>query len=141
MVWSGISVDHKTPLVCIDDSLTAQRYIDNILQPVVLPFLHQYDDVITFLQDNTRPHSAGISMEYLYNVNVMPWPAYSPDLSQIEYLWNVMKTRLNRENKRENKRPNRAELIASVQEEWEAIPLMQTQTVDLHYVTHNGRHV
>ena len=69
MVWGGMSWDHKTLLVCIDDTLTAQRYIDNTLQPVVLPFLQQHDDVTAFQQDNARPHSACISMEYLNNVN------------------------------------------------------------------------
>ena len=89
MVWGSISGDHKTPLVCIDGTLTAQHYIVNILQPIVFPFLQQHDDVTTFQQDNAPPHSAHISMEYLNNVNVnvmMPWSAYSPDLSSIEHL-------------------------------------------------------
>ena len=52
----------------IDGTLTAQRHIDNILQPVVLPILQQHDDVTTFQQDNARPYSARISMEYLNNL-------------------------------------------------------------------------
>ena len=31
MVWAGISYGHRTPLVFIDGSLTAQRYVDVIL--------------------------------------------------------------------------------------------------------------
>ena len=42
----------------------------------------------------------------------------------MEHLWDIMKTRLDR---RENKLLNRAELIAAVQEEWEAIPQMQNE--------------
>ena len=65
-------------------------------------------------------------MEYLNNVivNVMPWPAYSTDLSLIEHLCNIMKTRPDRH---ENRPQNCAELIAAVQEKWEAIPQMQIQ--------------
>ncbi|XP_071104304.1 uncharacterized protein [Haliotis cracherodii] len=39
MVWGGICGDEKTELVSIEGSLTAQRYTDNILRPVVLPFI------------------------------------------------------------------------------------------------------
>ena len=106
--------------MCIDGTLTAQRYVDNILQPVIPPFLQQNDDVTTFQQDNA-PHSARISMVYLnnVNVNVMPWLVYSPDLSLIEHLCDIIKTRL---DKRDDKPQNSVELIAAVQEECGATP-------------------
>ena len=139
IVQGGISGDHKIPLVCINGTLTAQRYIDNILQAVVLPFLQHHDDVTTFQQDNAPHRSARISMEYFnnVNVNVMPWPAYSPDLSPTEHLLNIGKTCLDR---RENKPQYRAELIAAVQEEWETIPQRQIQRLirSIIYETQNG---
>ena len=57
-------------------------------------------------------------MEYLNNisVNVMPWPACSPDLLPIQHLWDIMKTPLDRCG---NKPQSRAKLFAAVQEEWE----------------------
>ena len=58
----------RTPLVFMDGSLTVQRYLDNILQPVFLPFLEQHDNVNTFQQDNTRPHSARITMDLMNNM-------------------------------------------------------------------------
>ncbi|GFW83635.1 HTH_Tnp_Tc3_2 domain-containing protein [Trichonephila clavipes] len=39
MVWCAISFDSPTRLVVIRDTLTAQRYIDDILRIVLLPFL------------------------------------------------------------------------------------------------------
>ena len=70
MVWGGISEDHRTPLVCIDGNLTLQRYIDHILEP-------------TFQQDNVRHYSARITTDYMNtaDINVLQWPAFSPDLS------------------------------------------------------------
>ncbi|UYV83087.1 hypothetical protein LAZ67_22002158 [Cordylochernes scorpioides] len=42
MVWGAISFDSRTPLVVIPDTLTAQRYVDDILRPVLLPFLSHH---------------------------------------------------------------------------------------------------
>ena len=71
MVWGGICHGHKTPLLFIDGNLTAVRYRDNVLT-------HN----VTFQQDNAKSHVARICMDYLAtnHVNVLPWPAYSPDI-------------------------------------------------------------
>ncbi|UYV80897.1 hypothetical protein LAZ67_19002125 [Cordylochernes scorpioides] len=79
MVWGAISFDSRTPLVVIPGTLTAQRYVDDILWPVLLPFLSHHPG-LTFQQDNARPHTAR--------------PARSPDLSPIEHIWDVMGRRL-----------------------------------------------
>ena len=94
VVWSGISYGHRTPLVFIDGPLTAQRYIDVILRPVVVPYVRQHN--VTFQQDNARAHVAKLSMAFLQqnNVNVMHWPPYSPDLSPIEHLNEVTGTQV-----------------------------------------------
>ena len=44
-----------------------------------------HPNVTSFQQDNARPHTACLSMDSLHpdNVEVIPWPAFSPDLSPI----------------------------------------------------------
>ncbi|UYV79559.1 hypothetical protein LAZ67_17003118 [Cordylochernes scorpioides] len=42
MVWGAIKFDSRTPLVVIPGTLTAQRYVDDILRPVLLPFLSHH---------------------------------------------------------------------------------------------------
>ncbi|GFU82278.1 uncharacterized protein TNCV_3195501 [Trichonephila clavipes] len=37
MVWSGIAYHSRTPLVCIANTLNSQRYISEVLEPVVHP--------------------------------------------------------------------------------------------------------
>jgi transposase len=37
MVWAGISYDARTPLVIVDGTLNAQRYVEEILEPILLP--------------------------------------------------------------------------------------------------------
>lgn len=126
MAWGGITETYRTPLVFIDGSLNARRYCDTILRPVVFPFLMNHDDITQFQQDNARPHSARITIDCLAeaNVDVMEWPAYSPDLSPIEHLWDILKRRL---EKRQQKPRNRQQLMEALQDEWQRVPQIQIQ--------------
>ena len=96
MVWAGISFNHKSPLVVINGNITARRYIDDVLDPVMVPFLNTNPDITVFHQNNVRSHNARITREYIQQVNVevLPWPAYYPDLSPIEHLWDQLGHRL-----------------------------------------------
>ena len=121
MVWAAITFDHKSPLVVIQGNMTALCYIAQVLRPTLLPLLAQHRDVITFQQDNARPHTARISMAFLgeHGVNVLPWPAYSPDMSPIEHLWDQLGRRIRNLNPRPLTRP---QLIAALHAEWPNIP-------------------
>ena len=90
MVWAGIAHGHKTELVFIDGSLNAQSYRDTILQPVVIPFVQRHG--LTFQQDNVHPHVAEICKDRLQpnTIDVLPLPAFIPDLSPIEHLWDKL---------------------------------------------------
>ncbi|UYV70421.1 SETMAR [Cordylochernes scorpioides] len=90
---SHVSILDMTPLVVIPGTLTAQRYVDDILRPVLLPFLSHHPG-LTFQQDNARPHTARVTIDYLQSCRTLQWPARSPDLSPIEHIWDVMGRRL-----------------------------------------------
>ncbi|GFV47254.1 uncharacterized protein TNCV_4829101 [Trichonephila clavipes] len=55
MVWGGIVYHSRTPLVRIADTLNSQRYISEVLEPVVLPYLQGLATAI-FQRDNALPH-------------------------------------------------------------------------------------
>ncbi|GFU19838.1 DDE_3 domain-containing protein [Trichonephila clavipes] len=48
--------------------------------------------LISVLDDNARPHRANIVDECLQSedITLMYWPAYSPELNPIEYVWNML---------------------------------------------------
>ena len=120
MGWGGICHGHKTPLIFIDGNLTAIRYRDNVLTPIVLPFVRRYN--VTFQQDNARPHVARICMDFLAtnHVNVLPWPAYSPDLSPIEHIWDILDRKVRARDPPPSTIPGLRQALA---EEWANIPL------------------
>ncbi|GFT83533.1 DDE_3 domain-containing protein [Trichonephila clavipes] len=56
-VWGAISWDTRSSLVVLQGTLTARRYVDDILTPIVLPMLSSHPGAI-YQQDNARPHTA-----------------------------------------------------------------------------------
>ncbi|GFX30575.1 transposable element Tc1 transposase [Trichonephila clavipes] len=74
---------HTIIFMVLQGTLTARRYVDDILTPIVLPMLSSRPGAI-YQQDNARPHTARLSQQCLQGYDVLPWPARSSDLSPIE---------------------------------------------------------
>ncbi len=74
----------------IDGILNAQRYRDKILRPIVVPLIH--DHHLMLRHDNARPHVARICTQFLEaeNIPALAWPAYSPDMSPMEHIWDAL---------------------------------------------------
>lgn len=121
MVWGGIAIGRRTPLVLVDGNLNAVRYRDQILEMFVLPFAAEAGENFIFQQDNARPHTAGLVRNFLqeHNVTVLPWPAQSPDMNPIEHAWDMLQRRIQRGGVVHN---NQRELFAALQQAWEDIP-------------------
>ena len=63
---------------------------DEILSPFVVPFIRRHH--LMFQHDNAQTHVARICTQFLdaENVPILPWPAYSPDMSPIEHVWDAL---------------------------------------------------
>ena len=85
MCLDGIFGNLKAPLVRLKGRVTTETNVDHILRPYVLPFLHDNEGGI-LMHDNVPPHTARLTKEFLLNegIEVLPWPAVSPDLNPIE---------------------------------------------------------
>ncbi|GFW89242.1 DDE_3 domain-containing protein [Trichonephila clavipes] len=75
------------------ETLTGQRYVDNILRPYVGPFLNGLPEAI-FQKDNARPHTARLAQDFVRHFQTLSWPAHSPDLSPVEHVWDLLKRQI-----------------------------------------------
>ena len=99
-----------------------------------------------FQHDIARLHVARFCTQFLEaeNVSVLPWPAYSPDMSFVEHVWDALDRRV---RQHVPVPANIQQLLTAVEEEWDNIPqntinslinLMHRRCVTLHEA--NGGH-
>lgn len=127
MVWGAISYHGRSNLLRIEGNLNSNRYVREVLQPEVVPFLQGIPGAI-FQQDNARPHVARTVRDFCsaQHMQLLPWPAYSPDMSPIEHVWDMVGRRLARDP-----RPavSKDELWLRIQAIWNSLPQADIQNL------------
>ncbi|GFW51958.1 transposable element Tc1 transposase [Trichonephila clavipes] len=92
MGWYWISLSHSSTTHCryFKQSALHLRGVG----ASVLPYLQGLATAI-FQQDNARPHVSRIVQRFFvhHQIELLPWPARSPDLSPIENLWSMISQR------------------------------------------------
>jgi transposase len=89
-----------------------------------------HQDLRIFQQDNARPHTARVSMNFLQaqNVNCMHWPSLSLDMAPIEHVWDALGRRV---DNRPVKPTSGATLRQALIEEWNNMPQRVIQNIIL----------
>ncbi|GFU02412.1 transposable element Tcb2 transposase [Trichonephila clavipes] len=122
MVWAGIMINGRTRLhVVANGTMTGQRYIDEVLLPHVRLFRGAVGDKLVFMDDNATCHRTLAVQDCLDSegIQLLVWPARSPDLNPIENVWNA----LGRHVAGRNYPPtNKNTLIRALTEEWDKLP-------------------
>jgi len=113
--WGGISARGATSLHIYKDTLNASRYED-ILEEHIPEMQALYPEGFLFQQDNLPAHRAIDDWIESQNLEQVTFPSYSPDLSPIENIWFSLKDSVRQDAPR-----NEAELIRSLQNNWQAL--------------------
>ncbi|GFX69790.1 transposable element Tcb2 transposase [Trichonephila clavipes] len=122
LVHGGISIDGRTDLYIIRDGpLTARRYSDEILRPIVVPYTAAIGDDLILIDDNCRPHRANLVEDFLFEEGIvrMEWPASSPDMNPIQHVWDALGRRV---AGHQSPPQTLQELERALLEEWDRIP-------------------
>ncbi|GFV38784.1 transposable element Tcb2 transposase [Trichonephila clavipes] len=131
LVYGGYSIDECTDLCIIRDGpLTARRYRDKILRPIVVLYAAAVGDDFILMDDNCMPHRANLMEDFLFEERIvrMEWPACSPDMNLTEHVWDALRRRV-----AGHQPPPQTlqELERDLLEEWDRIPqLMINSLID-----------
>src|SRR5882762_2170840 len=123
MVWGCMGWNGVWVLTEVQGIMNAEQYCDILDEGVVESFekLEMLEGERMFQQDNDPKHTSKKATKWFKDnsIDVMVWPAQSPDINPIEHLWVDLKKTL-------NKYPNPAkgvhELWERAVEEWNKIP-------------------
>lgn len=95
MFWGCMTRRAWGPIRAIDGTINGETYLQ-LLMDKVIPEIEASTVPIIFQQDNAPAHKKASVAAFLQaqNFETLDWPPQSPDLSPIEWVWNIIKMKM-----------------------------------------------
>ena len=118
MVWGAFSLSEQLPLVRLQGKQNGQSYAELIENSF---FYQIMSDEFILVHDNAACHTTQVVKDKIdeLKIDVLDWPAYSPDLNPIENLWSYIVRNIYADGKVYD---DVDELWEAIQQCWESIP-------------------
>lgn len=106
MVWAMLLPNGLLSYAIMRGRQNSESYIEVLKKSAIQIIKLNYKEKMTFQQDNCPIHVSRTSKDFLEksNFELLPWPAYSPDLNIIENVWPILSKYIYNGNKIKNLR-------------------------------------